>query len=250
MISHAHAFLSCVDVSNDIILAKVVRNLAKWTHDVQQCIGMAFASGDSCLLSSMTSNPAKYLQYTKDQCIDTTAAPYAMYRELNYWSDTIPKIIQLCSASETGSVSLEMMGTLNHLTRLDLPISETWEAIIVQYSLISLLRKITIPGMNDADLKLEAIILCNQMCQCSASANLIAESNVLNDLLKDWEERDEDMEVHLHILTLCEKLLGFEGSRSTILLGTGKYNLPGAYQLRMIYSIKSCTLFRCNAIYL
>ena len=65
-------------------------------------------------------------------------------------------------------------------------------------------------------------MLCSKLCENHDTASLVAESNIIHDMISIWEKCDGDAEVHLHILKLCEYLIKFEETRSTVLMGTGQ----------------------------
>ncbi len=203
----------------DILIAKVVRNLAKWTHDLQYHIGLAHNFKGYHQLLLMTRAPDKFMK------VDGTPAadPYKGYMEQNYWTTRILKkifsAIHLHLKTDAGSLVLEMMGTLSQLTYFDLLSSNELD---ITTDSISLIRKVLMLGNDDIDIKLEAIIFCSKLCIQEEIACRIAKSKIIYDLIYMWETCQSDEEVQLHILNLCGQLLKFEGARSSILMGTGK----------------------------
>ena len=125
------------------------------------------------------------------------------------------------STTDNTDLLVEIIGTLNHLTLNDLPTSTSWEDIITDYSLVELMRNTIATGELSVDVYLEVIIFCSVLCESRSSASLLVGSTLINELLVVWEEVGGDAEIHLQILNLCEKLLSFEETRSTFLLGTG-----------------------------
>jgi len=221
MISRLPVFLDAINSCNNKMASKVLRNISKWTYDLQQSIGLAFKVSNEGQLSAVTKEPQKYLCFTDDRKVDWAAEPYTKYRSFHHWKDTIPCLMSSLSISDDVDMLVEITGTLIHLTANDLPSLTSWEDLINEYSLIDLMRNLIATGAESMDIYLEVILLCSTLCECRISANIVAESTLIHELLVIWEEVGGDAEIHLQILNLCEKLLSFEETRSTLLLGTG-----------------------------
>ncbi len=227
MILYSSQFLHQIEKYNDLTMTQVVQNLAWWTRRLQVCIGEAFVSGDIEALNVICTDPSEFLSIHHQPDADDTpdtglSQPYTMYRKKSYWMDCISSILTLCATSEDKTIQLEMLSVLNYLTRFDLPPSETWDTLMSEYSLIEVLRNIISQPMKHRDFKLEILFFCNEMCYCGTSAGLIADTNFVHDLVGLWGDCEDDVEIQIRILSLCETLLSYEETRSTILFGTGK----------------------------
>lgn len=206
--------------SNSILAGKVLRNISKWTRDLQQCIGLALKVSDEGLLNSTTRDPKQYFCFVHGHEIDWAADPYVKYKTLHKWKDAIPLLVSSLTTTNT-DLLVEIIGTLNHLTLNDLPTSTSWKNLIIDYSLIEFMRNTIAKGELSVDVFLEVIIFCSIVCESRSSASLLVGSTLINEILVVWEEVGGDAEIHLQILNLCEQLLSFEETRSTFLLGTG-----------------------------
>ena len=207
--------------SNSMLAAKVLRNISKWTRDLQQCIGLALKVRDEGMLNTITREPMQYFCFLNGHEVDWATDPYVKYKTLSKWKNAIPLLMSSLSTTDNTDLLVEVIGTLNHLTCYDLPTSTSWEDIITDYSLVELMRNTIATGELSVDVYLEVIIFCSVLCESRSSANLLVGSTLINELLVVWEEVGGDAEIHLQILNLCEKLLSFEETRSTFLLGTG-----------------------------
>jgi hypothetical protein len=206
----------------DILIAKIVRNIAHWTFCIQ--CNIAF-SGDLHNLESMSREPNQFIELGHDESDEELHDPYRKYEEKKFWSEQnfneICTIIQDNLEKDAGPFLLEMVGTLNRLTCVDLPPSNKRKQTTY---FVTLIRKILALDASHIDIKLEAIILCSKLCEDNTSAYLIAESHIIHDLVLLWEQCDHDHEIHIQILHLSSILLQFEETRNTLLMGTGKWN--------------------------
>jgi len=218
---HIQALLDATTFLNSMLAGKVLRNISKWTRDLQQCIGLALKVHDEGLLNNTTRYPKQYFCYVHDHEIDWAADPYVKYKTLHNWRDAIPLLVSSLSTTDNTDLLVEIIGTLNHFTVNDLPTSTSWEDLITDYSLVEFMRNTIATGDLSVDVYLEVIIFCSVLCESRTSASLLVGSTLINELLVVWEEVGGDAEIHLQILNLCEKLLSFEETRSTFLLGTG-----------------------------
>ena len=251
MISHLPIFLDAINSSNRMLATKLLRNMSKWTYDLQRCIGLAFKVSDDGPLTAMTNEPQKYLGFING-CTegDRGGDPYAKYRSLHHWKDAVPSLMSSFSTEDDNDLLVEIIGTLVHLTANDLPSLTSWDDLITDYSLIDLMRNLITTRADSTDICLEVILLCSTLCESRLSANLLAESTLIHELLFVWEEVGGDFEIHLQILNLCEKLLYFEETRSTLLLGTGA-SLFAYYTFVDLLNLCSHIFLhiRCNALH-
>lgn len=244
MIPHVGEYLSQVKARKDVMLAKVVKNIASWTRNLQVCIGVAYSSNDVNCLSQITSSPSKYYNAPDEHGtgkLGVSQEPYTQYQTHQFWHDCINPLLKMVSASNVvDQIKVEILGTLSNLTRFDLSPSETWNSLIVEYSLIKVMSEIMSPNDVDKgkisqeglllDMKVGVVIFCNQLCYCSTSAaKLVANTNLIHDLVNLWGEceyaaNDHKEIVHFHVMSLCETLLQYDETRSIVLFGTGMYS--------------------------
>ena len=210
--------------SGDLLIAKVVRNVAQWTYDLQRCINAISLSKDQSRVRLMTHEPDQYVLSHGNKEHGTTSDAFTLYQDKKFWSsrDRIPSNVRSCTTGDVDSLLLEKLGTLNHLTCFDMLSADKWDNLMSKYPLTALMRKVCHCDLSSIDIKLEAIILCTQICRYETCAKVMVESQVIINLIKIWEDCNGDAEVHLHILRIIEALLRFEGVRNSVMMGTGK----------------------------
>lgn len=203
----------------------MLRNLSKWTHDLQHQIGLASMAKDEKLLSSISRHPQKYysLKEDKDE-IDWTSDMYAMYKTHKFWEESVQQIFTLLPTLEDEALILELLATLNRLTCHDLPAFTSWNRLIYDQSVFHFFQKTVMSEMKKIDIILEIIILCTEVSKNVECAHKLFDTNLISHILSIWEECGDDEEIHLQTLALCEQMLRFEEIKSALLFGTGKMN--------------------------
>ncbi len=205
----------------DILSAKILRNLSVWTRRLQISIEQTLASKDDKSISLLTKDPSKYVKHVKQECADENPMYFNNYRSFKLWDRHIEKIASFCSHLDNDDLLLEVLSILNHLTINDMAPSLSWTSICHKYSIIPLLRRCTVPGMNHTDIYMEVVILCNQICSHVGGASLIGRAKLIRSIIQLCDECDEDTEFLFQILCLCETLICHDESRKEILFETG-----------------------------
>ncbi|KAG5175345.1 kinesin-associated protein [Tribonema minus] len=174
--------------TRDPNLMKVVRNISQWTYGLHASL----------------------------------ANPEREYRHRTLWSPSLEPLLELLTAAETEShdLLLEAMGTLSNLTHLDLPKGVGWAQVVSNYSLDSVLAKLLVPGMAQADVILEAVILLGALAHDAAAAALLGASTVLRCLPALWRDARGDAELRLQLLFAQWRLLMVKETREQLLYGT------------------------------
>lgn len=225
--------MSRVAEYEDVFLAKVIRNLSIWTRNLQIHIEQALISKNITDLLKHTRNSSKFIQHDLPNIKDKDGEGegdtrqeslkwFSQYASNKIWNNNISQIIAICTMSKNDELVLEMVGTLNQMTSNDMPPHMDWKSFIIEYSITALIQKWTIPGMNQIDLIMEAIILCNHMCVCKDCAHLISTSGIISTLLGIRVDHTEDKELLLQLLITCQTFLLFEETRNVLLLETGE----------------------------
>ncbi len=217
--------MESVQKNNDIFVAKVLRNLSVWTRRLQIGIEKALEVGDQNCISSLTEDPSKFVKHVKDQCPEEHPTYFNNYRSFKFWEPHIEQIACLCSTTENENLLLELIRILNYFTVNDMAPYLSWTSISQKYSLLAIIRRCTIPAMNQIDLSIEAVILCNQICSHVEGSSLMTKAGLIRPILQLFDDCDEDTEFMLQVLCLCETLLPFDDARRELLLETGTLNI-------------------------
>ena len=75
---------------------------------------------------------------------------------------------------------LQAFGILANLTVLDLPSTSSWSKLLKDYNLLSLLSKVLVPGMAQADLQLEIVLMISTMASDDKCCQQLASSNIIS----------------------------------------------------------------------
>ena len=213
----------CVRESNDILLARLLRNLSVWTRRLQISIETALEAEDNSSISLLTKEPSKFVKHITHECPNECPIYFNNYRSFKFWDQQIELIASMCSTTEDDDLLLELIGILNHLTINDMAPSLSWCSISKKYSLSTLVRRCIIPGMNYIDMSIEAVILCKQICSHAEGASLILQTDVIRSIIQLCNDYRSDTEFRLQTLHLCETLLSFDDTSQELLTETGKF---------------------------
>jgi hypothetical protein len=207
---------------NDVFSARILRNLSVWTRNLQIAIESALERGENNDIVGLTKDASKYVKHIERECPGECPMYFNNYRSFKYWNQHIENVAMKCSSTENEDLLLQLMGVLNHLTINDMISSLSWNAISQKASLCSLIRRCVVPGMSNFDLNLEAVILSNQICSHSEGAHLFRRSKLLSAMIGMCSDSDEDSEILLQVLCLCETLISYTELRTELLLDTGE----------------------------
>lgn len=222
MIPLTSYIMKSIQKSKCVMQVKMLRNLSKWTHGLQEQIGIIGMAHDHATLESMTRYPDKYLPHGQGENeTNQTSDVYEKYKSLRIWEESIPHFVALLSSVEDEHLILELLATFNRLTIYDLP-SSSWHTIITDASLLRFIHGALIDENVSIDLVLEIIILCTEISTDDACLKLLLDTHIISKLMMVWDDCGDDEEIHLHLLTLCERILFYEESRSNLLLCTGR----------------------------
>lgn len=157
--------------NKDPLLLKIIRNIAQWTFNQQQALD----------------------------------APELQYKHRGLWSPHLKLIMELATRSDNHDVLLEAFGVLANLTVLDLPATSSWSKLIRDYNLLSLFAKILVPGMAQADLQLEVVMVLSSMASDEKACEQIVSSNTIALLYGLWKEKTDDTEIVLQLIHCFHK---------------------------------------------
>ena len=222
--------------NNDILSAKILRNLSVWTRRLQISIEIALENGDNKPISLLCKDHSRFVKHIERECPDECPMFFNNYRSFKFWDRHIEKIALKCSIAEDDDLLLELIGIINHFTINDMPPSLSWSSISQKYSLIALLRRCTVPGISHIDIHMEAVILCNQICSHAEGASLFGKSKLITFMIQLIYDSEGGIDFILQILCLCETLMPYDEQRNELLLETGELNESG----------NECLLLICN----
>ncbi|CAN0034437.1 unnamed protein product, partial [Hapterophycus canaliculatus] len=105
--------------------------------------------------------------------------PEKDYRERTLWDPLVEPLLDLATDTESHELLVEVLGTLNNLTALDLPKGIGWVDVLSNYALAPFLTKLLVPGMAQDDVVLEVVVLAGVMAQDPQAASLLAGSRLI-----------------------------------------------------------------------
>ncbi|CAN0442729.1 unnamed protein product, partial [Scytosiphon promiscuus] len=71
--------------------------------------------------------------------------PEKDYRERTLWDPLVEPLLDLATETESHELLVEVLGTLNNLTALDLPKGIGWVDVLSNYALAPFLTKLLVP---------------------------------------------------------------------------------------------------------
>eukprot|EP00752_Nemacystus_decipiens_P011829 g10495.t1 len=143
------------------------------------------------------------------------------YRERTLWDPLVEPLLDLATETESHELLVEVLGTLNNLTALDLPKGIGWVDVLSNYALAPFLTKLLVPGMAQNDVILEVVILAGVLAQDPQAAALLAGSRLISALHDLWSDKSGDTEITLQLLLTLWWLLHTKESREEVLYSTG-----------------------------
>ena len=231
MILHVDKILQYVEQFNDKIMAKVIRNLSLWSRNLQCILDYAIRAKKPSLLQHLTKDPFTYMERcsaaSKDETEEQQITYSSKYSSLELWLGSVDKMATICAEVDRDDLGLELLSALNHLTEDDLGRQHqpnTWFSFITEHSLLSVIKNILMPGSSSPDLKLEAIILCNQICgACGDCMKLFTlNPNPMILLVSDMLYDCDDVEIMIQLMCLMNHLLACDETREELLSKTGE----------------------------
>ena len=228
----------------DALLAKVVRNISQWTFGEQRMIAHvtkhveslkeeikrrrkadrainAFANGS--WRGEEGKNQGGVDGGEDDDEDDEAYADLPRipaYEQRRLWAEHVQHLIKLTLDCDSHDLLVELLGTLGNFTEQDLPKGKKWSSMIKEYNLCSFLGKLLVPGMSQNDVVLESIIFISQMCTDEKSSVLIASSSLIRALHDMWQDKNDDSEIVLQLLSCFHRMLHFPETREELLYST------------------------------
>jgi len=174
--------------TRDPLLMKIIRNLAQWTFNIQQDLA----------------------EQGKD--------PRRDYRQRGLWAPFVRPLCKLVRETEQQDLVVEALGTVNNLTALDLPKGAGWADLVEEFQLQSFIPKLLVPGMAQADVVLEVVILVGVLTADPKAVRVLALGSAVQALQQVWRDHaGDDAEVVLQLLHAFYLLLHHEPTREIIL---------------------------------
>jgi len=237
-ISHIFSFIQTSQrhkgTTNDNIqvLLKVVRNLSSYTRTLQCRLSEAIESQDLSPLVGIAKDSELYIQSTtlaegEDRTNNQQRQMMtSLYWDKHYFDSHVEFIIQrtlACNKCANDNLLVEWLGIMSNLTRDDLPAGVQWQDLLHDNSsdLVELFHSLKDPSCHD-DIKLELIILLGTSCSSEECSHWIASNNIVDIIHSVFiDEKQQDAELKLQILSTYERLMCYEVTRFQIMGGDG-----------------------------
>ena len=167
-------------------LLKILRNIAYWTFRQQQLLEF----------------------------------PESQYSYRGLWSPHFKQLLELLTDTDNHDLLIEVIGILANMTAQDVPANTSWARILKEYQLIPLFSKLFVPGMAQADLLLELVMLVYSITADPAACDLVASSNLIGLLYQLWKEKGDDDEILLQLIAVFHRLFQRESTREEAMYST------------------------------
>jgi len=239
MASHISKFLDRVEKHDDLLLAKVLRNISTWTKEIQNRIHEVIErDGDVDLLIEWTRSPSQFVQRIGNvDSTNLTASRFASkYRSAKLWNGHVTRLMSLCRASKKDDILIEMIGIMANLTLDDIPVGSSWAMYLTENRILPFAVQLTAHNTAHNDFKLEALIFSRQICADDESARLIASSRTIPAVYGMRAMCDIDVEFSLQLLFTFQVYITFQSTRDVLLAETGK-EVSCFYIFQLVYQL-------------
>ncbi|GMH56687.1 hypothetical protein TrLO_g4274 [Triparma laevis f. longispina] len=231
--------MSRVGEYGDVLLAKVVRNISLWTFNEQRKITKITEHVEVLKENRKRAMRAERAMHRlaegggggdedekeeddddtdEEDMADLPRIPAYMQRRL--WGEHLQHLIKMSLDCDSHDLLVELLGTLGNLTEQDCPKGKKWSSLMKEFNLTSFLSKLLVPGMSQNDVVLECIILIGQMCVDEKASVLLASSSLIRALHDLWQDKSDDSEIVLQLLTAFHRMLHFPETREELLYST------------------------------
>lgn len=158
-----------------------------------------------------------YWTFRQQQLLES---PEAQYNYRGLWSPHFKQLLELATETDSHDLLLELLGILACMTAQDVPANTSWARILKEYQLVPLFSKLLVPGMAQADLQLELVMLVYTIAHDPAACDLIASSNLIGLLYQLWKEKGDDDEILLQLIAVFHRLFQRESTREEAMYST------------------------------
>ncbi len=191
----------------DIILAKATRILSEWTVQLQHELFLA-----------------QNIDLQQTTCNNGLVFPGGLqsYKEKMYWGDHVSSIVRLlCASFDNHYLLVELLGILLNLTVLDIPCT-SWRDIAADRMLNNFIERLLLPGVSNADILLNSIMLIRAVCTDEDTASMFISCSILGSICRIWRENSHETDLALQIVLLISQLLRFNRTAELTLGAAGK----------------------------
>ena len=206
------------------VLLKVLRNLSRWTKQLQLRLSEALQTQQMDCLIGVTTDPTTCVQTAKeDETYDNErhVSYTSLYWEKHIWDTHVVAILQGALCCENEDLLVEWVGILSNLTSDDLPAGYHLCDLLDEHhsGIVDLFNKIL---SCSGDLKIELIIWIGELCNSKECSFWMASNSIVDVVQKSFAEEQKDNESRLQILLTLEKLLMYEDTRYQIIIDDGE----------------------------
>lgn len=206
-------------------LAALLVNLSHASSNVEAILGNR---GLNYLMDRLDANPhdlgllkvvrnVSYWTFKQQLLLDS---PDVQYNFRGLWSPHFKQLLELLTTSDSHDVLVEVVGILANMTSFDVPANTSWARLLKDNALIPLFSKLLVPGMAQADLLLEVVMLLSAVALDPAACDLIASSNLIGLLYQLWKEKTEDVEILLQLIVCFHRFFLRDSTREEAMYST------------------------------
>lgn len=194
------------------VLLKVLRNLSRWTKQLQCRLMEALQTLQMDTLIRVAKDPTMYIQMAKeDETNDNeqNASYTSLYWEQHIWDAHVEAILQCALCCEKEDLLVEWVGIMSNFTRDDLPAGYHVQHLLDEHhsGIVDLFHKtLSCSG----DLKMELIIWLGELCCSKECSFWIASNNLVDIVQRIFVEEQQDDELRLQILFTFEQFLMYD----------------------------------------
>ena len=212
------------DEYTQLILLKILRNLSRWSHNLQCNIDTAVVLGNVCSLDGSVKQVKNY--FFVDSSKQKMLQP--KYWEHHFWDTHVEEILHSALVYKNDDQLVEWIRILSNLTKDDMPAGLQWHDLIYDNSSRILRLCHNILDSSDECLKIEVITWLGELCtnhECSAwiaSSNLV---EAIHEELRCSSHEPEGKKKMLQILLTYQRFMMYEETRFHVIGGHGKFFL-------------------------
>jgi len=192
---------------NDVLAAKILRNISMWTMRLQQ-----IENKNGCSASfAINDKPNTFSQNV------TYQLDIKLRISQHLWTPHVEEIIEMCLLSGNDSLVVELLGILGNLSNESMPSQKNWFGMISR-SLIEFLKTKIRFTSNQVDTRMEALAVVYQILGCDEiSVNLLAQEEFFDILFNSFQRGVNDTELVRIFLLIFTRMLEYTVTRREVM---------------------------------
>lgn len=211
--------LGCFNESDEVTLqsmiVKMMKNLSRWSRNLQVKLHLALTSGETSHLCGLTRCAETYF-------VTNESEVSILYWEQHFWDQHVELILERTINCNDNDLLFEWIGILSNITRDDLPAGIVWHDLLYDNSSKILTLCHDALDSSHVDLKVEVVIWLGELCSSQESSAWIASSNLLEAMNEELQSHAGSEELKIQILLSYQQFMMYEETRFQVVGGHGE----------------------------